>query len=160
MAVLSVKAIRGRVLDHLAATLGPDAGAPGGAWSPSRHSFEGMTREAVRDAADVAHQSYAVATPSTMWAVGRQGRGRPQHTATKVHVRYLYRLRVEDYDGDYADALDAEIRLLHAVLSTPSDPQLAVQLDDGVSRRTLDAGTGPYLLGELHFVVHHPTALQ
>lgn len=154
--MLSVRAIRTRVVAHLAESLG--VAVP--AWNLSRHSFEAMDRAATKDGADVAHMSYAVSTPSTLWAVGRQRREAPQHTHTKLHVRWLYRLRVEDHDGDYAEALDAEALLLKAVLATPSNPQLHVQLDDSVTRRVLPAETGPFLLGEIHFVVHHGTALS
>lgn len=154
MALLSVREIRTRVLDHLAGTLG--VGAP--AWNLSRHSFEALERAGTLDSADVAHMSYAVHTPRTVWMAGRQRGAAPSQVGTDLHVRWLYRLRVEDYDGDYADALDAEARLLETVLATPTDPQLQVQIPegDGASRRTLSSETGPFLLGEIHFRVYHP----
>lgn len=154
--MLSVRSIRDRVVAHLAGTLGVDVPA----WNLSRHSFEAMERGATRDSADVAHLSYAVATPTTVWQMARQRDAIPHHAGTRLHVRWLYRLRVEDHDGDYSAALDAEALLLKAVLATPSDPQLRVQLDDGMTRRVLEAEAGAYLLGEIHFTVYHQVALS
>jgi hypothetical protein len=152
--MLSARSLRTRVVENLANTLGVGPSA----WCLSRHAFEAMDRAATMDAADVAHQSYAVHLPRTVWMRGRQRGGQLSHVATDLHVRWLYRLRVEDHDGDYADALDAEARLLETVMRTPSDPELHVDIPegDGASRRVLPAPTGPYLLGELHFRVMHP----
>lgn len=154
--MLTVRAIRDRVVAHLGTALG-SAASP---WHLSRRAYDEMDRGAARDPIDVAHQSYAVATPRTIIQAGRQRRDLPQHVGTQVHVRWLYRLRPEDHDGDYADALDAEAVLLRAVLATPPDPQLLVQLDEGPSRRTLAPDTGGYVLGEMHFVVYHGLALN
>jgi hypothetical protein len=128
-------------------------------WYPSRHSYEDLP--SVPDGAEVAHQSYAVALPTSEWQAGRQPRSRTegQQTSTELRVRWLYRIRVEARDTDYRAALDAEVDLLRAILATGGDRELHVQLAGPVSRRDLSSATGPMLLGELDFVIHHQIAL-
>lgn len=134
------------------------AGALDG-WYPSRHSYEDLP--SVPDGAEVSHQSYAVALPSSEWQPGRQPRSRTegQHTGTELRVRWLYRIRVEARDTDYRAALDAELALLRAILATGEDRELRVQLAGPASRRDLTSATGPMLLGELDFTVYHQIAL-
>lgn len=148
---LTIRQIRATVVD----ALGDALGALTPPWHLSRHGFRGMER-AARDGADIAHLSYAVATPSTVLHAGRQRRDVPVHTGTALHVRWLYFLRPEDLDESYADALDAEALLLRAVLAVHDG--LQVQVTDGATRREIDVG-GTWVLGEIRFVVHHPHGL-
>lgn len=148
MVMLSVAEVRDRIVRQLATLDG---------WYLSRHAAEAMRDR--MDSADIVHQSYAVSTPESAWMEGRQLRtpGAVQYTTTKVVVRWLYRIPVEDADGGYSLALDAEDVVRLAVLAVGTNPELSVRLDTATaaSREVLSPSSGPLMLGTLTFLVNH-----
>lgn len=130
-------------------------------WYASRHGYEDFT--AVPDGAEISHQSYSIALLSTVPLAGRQRLSATEAGTlhrTDLRVRWLYRVRVEQRDTDYASALTAESALRAAVLATAQSAPLRITLgEDGAERRELPASTGPMLLGEIAFTVVHAVPL-
>ena len=130
-------------------------------WYASRHGYEDFA--SVPDGAELSHQSYSIALLATVPLAGRQRLSASEAGTlhrTDLRVRWLYRVRVEQRDTDYAAALAAEDTLRAAVLATRQSPALRISLGgDGAERRELPSSTGPMLLGELAFNVVHAIPL-
>lgn len=154
--MLTPREIRDRILAQIAATLGA-ADPP---WYLAAHAAEDM-EDAIgraREGALRMHLAYAVAVPSTTWLDGRAAgprRRQGQAARTEILVRWTHRLRVEDHDGDYAAALDAEMGLIRSILATPADSALILSLAGDTTRRVLRPATGPVLLGDVRVAAHH-----
>jgi hypothetical protein len=127
-------------------------------WRPSRHSYELL--ETAPDGAELAHRTWSVQLAETIPQAGRQALTTTgHHCLSLVGLRWLYRLRVEVRDEDYAGALVDELRVLQAALATDRDPELRLQLASSLTRREVQTTTGPLLLGEMRFQVPHQVAL-
>ena len=154
--MLTPRQIRDRILAHLASTLGV-ADPP---WYLSAHAAEDMedTVGRAREGALRMHLAYAIATPMTTWLDGRSAgprRRQGQAARTEILARWVHRLRVEDHDGDYSAALDAEMDLIRAILATPTDSAMILSLAGDTTRRVLRPPTGPVLLGDVRVSAHH-----
>lgn len=147
--MLAVLAIHERVEGAVLVAL-PD-------WRTAAHGYE--QQPLIPGGAERSHRTFCVALPTTAWNAGRQHRDQPQYCSTLMRVRWLYRIRVEARSQDYRDALDAEAVLLQTVLATTQLPELSCQLVGDLSRAELSSETGPMLLGNMDFVIHHSVNL-
>ncbi len=123
---LTVRQIRDRISTGLRNALESQG------WRESRYPAEllGM------DSRDIRHLAFAVGLPSTTPADGERQSTRNGATtkgaivASRVLVRWGYRLRADGEAADYSAMLDAEAVLVAAVLAIDKDPQLGLRLLD------------------------------
>lgn len=151
---LSVRRIRQRVQDAIAAAMGPGS-TVSPPWHASRYAWpifpgSGDTRKIVT-------RAYAVGIVGTeVDPRSRQHRGTAGDDAlatTTVSVRYTCSLRADGHVGDYDAALDHEADLVEAVLTMSADPDLNIRLSSIQARDVIADGT--IYVGDLRFAVLH-----
>lgn len=156
MAALSLSALRSRIAAAIVETLGADG------WRQSSMVYDLFPGQ---DSRQVAHLAFAVGVPGTVPTAGDRQNSRGGATTkatlatTVVSVRWTHRLRADGPQiSDYDDALDAEQILLNTIMSTDTNPDLAIKLGR-IPIRTA-AGDGTTFLGQLDFEVLHRLALE
>jgi hypothetical protein len=114
--------------------------------------------EGVPDGAERSHKSVSLHMPETSYQAGRQRA--LQYAISTVEVRWLYRMRPSVRLDDYVAALAAEPLLVGALVGVSPHPGLTAIVSGPLTRRELDASTGPMLLGFFTLSVPHSLTVE
>jgi hypothetical protein len=147
MSTISPEAIRSRVAAGILAALPT--------WRESPTSFHRPSADAV----DVGHLAYAVGLGRTVpHSRDRQRLTEGALVETQVFVRFSHRVRADGQVADVDASYTAELALVAAVMSTPTNPGLRIEFA-GVSLRSVQPD-GTLYIGVADFQVLHRYALQ